>query len=221
MCKAKDYSQQLLDIYNNISSDVHRLKEEVSTANLFNIDMLHVIENTNFNACEGYMLAKQIKENQIFRRQSKYELETLIQLKNYIDKNTATLNQVHQEIINTDNLYKSNIENKVYNPKVMGIKAPEPMINNHIVVHSAAHSKPKQKQKNISTSISSIPLQIDVATESIGKATYKKSGEKIHILNKLDENHYLVKRVNGKKEVFCSKHIINLVLDQDCLLSAK
>ena len=102
MCKATSYTQQLLEIYSNINSDVKRLTEEVRTANLFNIDMLHEIMNTKFNACEGYKLAKQIQDNQLFRQQSKCELTTLIQLKKFINANINSLNQIHLEIIDND-----------------------------------------------------------------------------------------------------------------------
>ena len=119
MCKAINYTEQLLSIYDDINSDVKRLSEEVRTANLFNLDMLHKIMNTNFNACEGYKLAKQIKENQLSRQQSKYELRTLLQLRKHVNANIKLLNQVHREIVDTDTNYKYNIENKVYYPRVI------------------------------------------------------------------------------------------------------
>ena len=61
MCLAKTYTQQLLSIYENIELDINRLCKEEKMANLFDQDMLHTIENTNFNACDGYKLAKQLR----------------------------------------------------------------------------------------------------------------------------------------------------------------
>jgi len=197
MCKAKDYSEQLLEIYNNINLDVKRLTEEVRTANLFNIDMLHKIMNTNFNACEGYKLAKQIKENQLFRQQSKYELRTLIQLKKYINANIKSLNQVHQEIINTDTNYKYNIENKVYYPRVLDKNVSEPVVTEPVL----DQSKPKF-----------VPIPIPSTPEQqimLGDAIHKKSNAKLKVLSKIDDDHYLVKAKTGY-QVLCSKHIINI-----------
>jgi len=202
MCKAINYTTQLLEIYNNINTDVKRLKDEVSTANQFNLDMLHTIENTNFNACEGYLLAKQIKDNQTFRRQAKLELETLIKLKSsFIDTNMDLLNLVSQEIINEDNRYKYNIEHKVYNPKVMGKKAPDS------VVKRPAHSKPP---KFIPIPIHSIPAQPKENNHAmLGNAVHKKTNEQIQVINKLDDTHYFIVRKDGHKEIINTKNMID------------
>lgn len=203
MCLAKEYAEQILDIYNRVNAEVYRLKEEVSTANLFNLDMLHVIEHTNFNACEGYKLAKQIKDNQLFRRQAKVELASLIQLKEYIDRNIDILSFINQKITNTDNAYINTIENKVYNPKVMGTKMPESIVK-----------KPVTQTKFIPIPIPSSPLSIETTIEPIGTAIHKKSKENIQILAKVDDKHYYVKRINGIKQVLLNKNISNLELLQ-------
>jgi len=99
MCTAQDFSEQLLSIYNNINQEVRRLCSEVQTADYYDMDMLHIIENTKFNACDGYKLAKLIQENRLFRRQIKIELETMKQLKNnFVDKNMELLSKTQQEI---------------------------------------------------------------------------------------------------------------------------
>lgn len=41
MCLAKDYSEQLLEIYNKINAEVRRLCAEVNKADLYDLDMLH------------------------------------------------------------------------------------------------------------------------------------------------------------------------------------
>jgi len=210
MCKATSYTHQLLEIYSNINSDVKRLTEEVRTANLFNIDMLHEIMNTNFNACEGYKLAKQIKDNQLFRQQAKCELTTLIQLKRFINTKLSLLNQVHQEIINEDSRYKYNIENKIYKPKAMNVEnfSKPKVIDRELIDPVAVNSErskfvpipipsisPKQKQQEL-------PI-------TLGDAIHKKTNVKMKIISKIDDSHYLVK-VKNAYQVICSKHIVSL-----------
>jgi len=211
MCKATSYTQQLLEIYSNINSDVKRLSEEVRTANLFNIDMLHEIMNTKFNACEGYKLAKQIQDNQLFRQQSKCELTTLIQLKKFINANINSLNQIHLEIIDNDTKYKYNIENKVYNPKAMSTKTiSEPEVIDKEHIDPVAFNS--EKRKAISKPVPHKPKPQNL-TITLGDAIHKKTNAKLKVISKIDDGHYLVKSKNGY-QVLCSKHIICVDLSQ-------
>jgi len=209
MCKAKSYAEQLLEIYNNIDLDVDRLTKEVKIANLFNLDMLHEIEFTNFNACEGYKLAKQIRENQLFRRQSKYELETLIILKKFIDLNIGSLNKTRKNIIDKDTSYRYNIENKIYNPRVADKEVPKPKVINREFIDPVAVNSERRKALTTQTSETH-----STTIPTLAKAIHKKSNEEIKILSKIDNTHYLVKRKNGRNEVLRSKHILNLELAQ-------
>ena len=218
MCKATSYTYQLLEIYSNINSDVKRLTEEVRTANLFNIDMLHEIMNTKFNACEGYKLAKQIQDNQLFRQQSKCELTTLTQLKKFISANINSLNQVHLEIIDNDTRYKYNIENKVYKPKVMSDKSifEHDSINKEFIDPVAFNSEERKVvSKPVQNILKSKPKQQELSI-TLGDAIHKKTNAKLKVISKIDDGHYLVKVKNGY-QVLCSKHIISL----DSLQSAK
>ena len=171
--------------------------------------MLHKIMNTNFNACEGYKLAKQIKDNQLFRQQSKCELTTLIQLRKFINANINSLNQIHLEIIDNDTRYKYNIENKVYNPKVKGVKSPEPkVIDRELIDHVALNS---ERRKFVPIPIPSVPTKSKQKELPIilGDAIHKKTNAKLKVISKIDDGHYLVKSKNGY-QVLCSKHIVSL-----------
>jgi len=207
MCKAKSYTEQIIEIYNNINSDVKRLRSEVRTASLFNLDMLHTIMNTKFNACEGYKLAKQIQDNQLFRQNSKYELATLLQLKKHIDSNKELLNLVHQEIINKDASYKYNIENKIYYPRVKENDISKPV--------DEIESKPQFIPIPI-PSFPSTPKPIPKTQGlpiMLGDAIHKKTNAKMKVISKIDDGHYLVKVKNGY-QVICSKHIVSLEFQQ-------
>jgi len=143
MCIANDYSLKLIDIYNDINLEVRRLCAEVNKADLYDMDMLHIIEKGGFNACEGYKLAKMIHINRVNRRQLKNELEPLKQLKNnFIDKNMELLNKTHQEVIRRDVILTNLTERKVYNPRVLG--------KENIILGKAIHKKTKEEIQVIS-----------------------------------------------------------------------
>lgn len=187
MCIAKTYTEQLLDIYNSINSEVRRLCAEVNKADLYDLDMLHIIENTNFNASEGYMLAKQLRDNRTNRRKLKNELETMKQLKNnFIDKNMEILNKTHQEIVNKNNILNGLVEHRVYTPRIIGKEESE----------LVAETK---------------EVELNIVKPVVSKTPIcKKSKEEIQILNAIDSKHYLVKKKNGVKMVMSSKNILNL-----------
>jgi len=212
MCLAKSYTQQLLSIYENIELDINRLCREEKMANMFDQDMLNTIENTNFNACAGYKLAKQLRENRLFRRQVKNELDTLLRLKtNIVDTTYNMLNDQHQKIILRNNYLKGLVENKIYTPKVMGVENPE------IKVKSIIRDP---KSDFIPILVPSIQIQTEsseIEPNPIQLAIHKKTKCELQIINKIDDDHYLVKDKVGQYHVLLKKNISNL----ECLQTAK
>lgn len=121
MCKAIEYTNQLIEIYDNIENDFNTLKQELSQVDLYQQDILHIIESTNFNASEGYKLAKMIKDAREKRRVIKNELEPMQSLKSsFIDKNISNLKFVAQSVKNKDNILKTLTEEKIYQNRIIG-----------------------------------------------------------------------------------------------------
>ena len=83
MCKAKKYSEQLLNIYDEIENDLKYYNYHIRELVLLEQDLLHTIENGKFNVAEGYKLAKMIKDARNKCRDYKTEVETLLNLKNH------------------------------------------------------------------------------------------------------------------------------------------
>jgi len=185
MCKAKNYSEQLLEIFNNIKQDYNDLNNELSQADLKQQDILHKIENTNFNACDGYKLAKMIHDVRIKRREIKNELETLQLLKNnFIDKNLGLLNSTHQTVVKKDNILTNLTENKIYTPRAI----------------------------NINKSFQSIPVSsLSQPIKEEYRLIHKSTGREIEIVSKIDNNLYLVKYKTkaGGRQILNKKNIIN------------
>ena len=194
MCTAQDFSEQLLSIYNNINQEVRRLCSEVQTADYYDMDMLHIIENTKFNACDGYKLAKLIQENRLFRRQIKIELETMKQLKNnFVDKNMELLSKTQQEIVRRNNILTNQFENKIYIPRVIGKEAGEPYFTHQSTTHGKNENQP-----------TTTPI----------KAIHRKTKEELQIMCKVDDYHFAIKRASGELQVMRKENIINMEFSQ-------
>lgn len=163
MCKAKDYSEKLLEIYNSINIDTKHYNEELSQADLYEQDILHIIEMGGFNAAEGYYLSKRICDNRKIRRQIKNELEPLQQLKrDFIDQNMTLLNNTYQSVSKKGDTLNHRTENKIYSPRVLGTTDIKMVVNN--------------------TKVKSI----DTITK------YRKTKEPINIMCKVDKDLYYV-----------------------------
>lgn len=116
MCMAKDYSDQLLNIYNSIEDSFKDLSDKLSKIDIEEQKLLHEIENSNFDAYKGYLFSKQLKEVRVQRRKIKNELQPLINLRNnYLQKNNNLLQTVHNNIIKQEN---NAINFKPYQPKL-------------------------------------------------------------------------------------------------------
>ena len=187
MCKAKNYSEQLLGIYSDIKHDFEKLTNELSQSDLYEQDVLHMIENGKFNASDGYKFAKMIYDNRIKRREIKNELEPLMQLKtSFIDKNIQALNTAHQAVIIKDNILTNLTENKVYTPRIIG------------------------KAEKVS-----VPAPVTVSQQSTlaedFRLIHKSTGREIEIIQKVGNNLYLVKykTKKGSTQILNKKNILN------------
>lgn len=120
MCKAKNYAEDILTICESIINDLNDSFTEQSNLALEEQDLLHTIENVNFNACGGYKLAKLLKDVRVRRRDLKIEQETLIKLKkDFVDKSMNNLKCVLGNITKQNNILQGLKENKVYKPRIL------------------------------------------------------------------------------------------------------
>lgn len=82
-----DWTNQINIIASTLTNAEEHWKELGEDLNNINnrlCDLEHKIENDNFNACEGYKLAKQLKEIRQERRKIKNEIAQLEPLYNYL-----------------------------------------------------------------------------------------------------------------------------------------
>lgn len=91
-------------------NEISKLEKEV-------IDLEHVIELTNFNAAEGFKLAKQIQEARQKRRKLKDENEMILSLNRTLSNMKDHVPQLDQ-VIGDIRKVKSNQENRSYRCRV-------------------------------------------------------------------------------------------------------
>jgi len=120
MCRAKRYTEQLLEIYDNINQDLKYFNYQIREYQLLEQDVLHIIENKKFNAAEGCKLANMIKYARNKRRDYKIEIETMLNLKEtFIDKNIEQLKDTYDSVKRQDEILLELKRNKVYRPRVL------------------------------------------------------------------------------------------------------
>ena len=122
MCKAVDLTKELYKIYDEAKSSCEQTWKDIQKYDLMQEDILHLIEFNKFNACEGYMLSKRLKELRILRRNAKNERQALQSL---ITKIEPTLQNTKKAI---DKIEKS-FNNKKYNPRIIKVFSKESICN--------------------------------------------------------------------------------------------
>jgi Mg2+ and Co2+ transporter CorA len=108
-----DFAQLL----GKIEQDWDQIYEEIHKTDCETGDLLHEIELTNFNAYEGYRLAKQLQEVRQRRRELKDTQEILQHLKDFYDNNKQlhiTLFKLVKEMQKT----KASQQNRSYIPRI-------------------------------------------------------------------------------------------------------
>jgi len=115
MYKAKDFSKQLVQIYEEIKQEYNNIVKETSKTDLMIQDMLHNIEFNTFNASQGYKLAKQIKDIRVERRKYKEELEAMLSLYNFIRPISKNLYEINVAITKLESHQKT----RIYTPRIL------------------------------------------------------------------------------------------------------
>jgi chromosome segregation ATPase len=83
-----DYRQNIkiaLNALKEIEDDSSNLGKELSRLDVAEQDILHIIENLKFNASQGFVLAKKLKEIRESRREIKHRLEQAKEIRAVLD----------------------------------------------------------------------------------------------------------------------------------------
>jgi dsDNA-specific endonuclease/ATPase MutS2 len=108
-----------MECFNSITEEYNRIYLEVGKCNLKQQDLLHKIENSSFNAAQGYKLAMELKQVREQRRDCKNEMAVIQEIKNnFVDKNESQLHDVFESAKAKNDTLDQLKENKVYNNRI-------------------------------------------------------------------------------------------------------
>lgn len=115
MCQTCKYAVELKQLFNEISDEYNRLYLEIGKCDLKQQDLLHKIESSNFNAAQGYQLAKELKELREKRREVKNDF-TIIEMikKDFVNRYNQQLSKVLDSVMQKNNKLDQLTEDKVY-----------------------------------------------------------------------------------------------------------
>ncbi len=115
MCQTCKYAVELKQLFNEISDEYNRLYLEIGKCDLKQQDLLHKIESSNFNAAQGYQLAKELKELREKRREVKNDF-TIIEMikKDFVNRYNQQLSKVLDSVMQKNDKLDQLTENKVY-----------------------------------------------------------------------------------------------------------
>jgi hypothetical protein len=114
MCKATEYINKVNTLVKEIFTDINTMKCELSRLDRMQSDLLHKIEMDNFNAAEGYALAKSIKTIREKRRNVKNEFERLQSIRD-------SARMINRRVENNVNKIIERQQYPIYKPKVINM----------------------------------------------------------------------------------------------------
>jgi hypothetical protein len=97
------------------------LNDELALTNARQTDLLHEIENSNFNAYEGYKKAKELQEIRMYRRELKNEIEIIEPLHKWCNEHKNIEVSLYKVKSSMEKI-KDNKENWIYTSRVEQIK---------------------------------------------------------------------------------------------------
>lgn len=116
MCRAKEYSEQLQNIFQSIKKDIEQTRIKEGDMDRKQQDILHCIEFGTFNACEGYKICDMLKKIRTERREIKNEINALnILYDGFIKQIYKAFLLKSEQIVNTDKTSKV----CTYTPKIL------------------------------------------------------------------------------------------------------
>lgn len=122
MCKGLEYTSIILDTYKQINEEYNKIKDRLSYLENAQQDVLHMIENENFSASKGYLLAKQLKELREERRVLKMEFETLNLVVTLVNNQKNGMESIHNKVSEKYRTLKRLQENKIYKNRVLNLE---------------------------------------------------------------------------------------------------
>lgn len=116
MCIAKEIVENLIKLIDQIEIENKILANQQAISNKEEQIVLHRLENFNFNACEGYHIAKQLQDIRVKRRKIKDETASLDSLNSNANFFKELKKQLQYKFKTLDNIEEN--RGKKYHSKI-------------------------------------------------------------------------------------------------------
>lgn len=114
---AINLAQNIIDSLTQIENELQAADQAIKNCDTELCDIMHEIELTTFNACEGYYLAKEIQTIRKLRREWKEYEEQLDILKRFLGNHKNARNELRGLIKNVEDMKERQIH-RVYTPRI-------------------------------------------------------------------------------------------------------
>jgi hypothetical protein len=114
---AIDLAKNIIDSFTNIENELQATDKAIRMCDTELCDIMHEIELTKFNACEGYYLTKEIQRIRKLRREWKDYEEQLDILKRFLGNHKNARNEL-RNLIKVIEEKKEHQIHRMYTPRV-------------------------------------------------------------------------------------------------------
>ena len=110
-------AQNILDSFETLKEDMDTIVQKIKDCDSEICDILHDVELTTFNACEGYLLAKELQRLRKLRREYKEQEEQLDMLRGFVNKYKWMVNDLRLNIKTVQGKREQQLH-RIYSPKI-------------------------------------------------------------------------------------------------------
>ena len=110
--------QNILSSFETLKHDMDTIGQKIKDIHSEQDDLLHEVELTRFNACEGYNLARELKILRHKRREYKDQEEQLDMLRGFMNKHKWIVNDLKPLIKLLEDKQDYQLHHRTYTPKI-------------------------------------------------------------------------------------------------------
>ena len=112
-----ELAQTILDSFETLKEDMNTIAQKIRDTDSEICDILHDVELTSFNACEGYKLARELQKLRKKRREYKEQEEQLDMLRGFVNKHKWIVSDLKLNIKTVEGKREQQLH-RIYSPKI-------------------------------------------------------------------------------------------------------
>lgn len=114
MCKANDYVNKLLEIFEEIENEWEEINTKIHRENLLMQDLVHECEDSKYNLQGAWEFYNELRTNRKRRRRLLNERETMEYIVEYVKEQKRMLLNIQKGVVNKEEMQKQYF----YTPRV-------------------------------------------------------------------------------------------------------